>query len=335
MNIFETIGSVTGGIERYHSQFLADALKESLSGDRSLFDGVWCLATPKGWESPDCAEVTTEEAAGDRRIDICIRSDHPVKRIVGIEVKTVDESADFEQLKEYLCGLRNTYPKHCIQISYLTPFNRSRAVVNADNLRTVRVFDEFSEISPAAQHLSWLDVADIGWDGNDLWKQHQVYVREHISSRRNLKESSVNRGRGLCEFFGEVAERTLLEKLGALNFQRTGNRMEIELSRHYKNPSSFAENLVDALKILLTTDRVSHNAKKKDKFTKGQREPFLDSPYRAIHETLFRISEECQYVWIEGEGNYGVRTAHKDHPSSGVSLVTSQGTDRLVVVLQR
>ncbi len=335
MNIFETIGSVTGGIERYHSQFLADALKESLSGDRSLFDGVWCLATPKGWEPPDCAEITTEEAAGDGRIDICIRSDHPVKRIVGIEVKTVDESADFEQLKEYLCGLRNTYSKHCIQISYLTPFNRCWADVNVDNLRTVRVFDEFSEISPAAQHLSWLDVADIGWDGNDLWKQHQTYVRNHISSRRNLKESSVNRGRGLREFFGEEGERTLLEKLGALEFQCEGNRMEINLSTHCGDLSVFAKNLVDALTILLKSDRVSHNAKRNDKFTEGQREPFLDSPYRAVHEALFGISEECDSVWIEGEGNYGVRTAHMDHPSSGVSLVTSRGPDRLVVALRR
>ena len=335
MNVFETIGRVTGGIEQYHSQFLADALKESLSGDRSLFDGVWCLATPKGWEPPDRAEIFTERTAGEGRIDICIQSDLPVKRVVGIEVKTNDKSVESGQLEGYFDGLNKTFPEHCVQVSYLTPFNKCRAGELARELLAVEEYERFLDKSKDARHLSWLDVADISWDGNDLWKQHQAYVRNHISSCSLLKESSVDRDRRLCEFFGEEAERTLLEKLGALKFQCEGNRMEIDLSTHCKNPSWFAKNLVDALKILLRTDRVSHNAKKKDKFIEGQREPFLDSPYRAVHEALFRISEECNSVWIEGEGNYGVRTAHKDHPSSGVSLVTSRGPDRLVVALRR
>ena len=335
MNIFETIGSVTGGIERYHSQFLADALRASLRADRSLFDGLWCLATPEGWELPDCAEISTEEAAGEGRIDICIKSDHPVKRIVGIEVKTVDESADFEQLKEYLCGLGNKYSEHCIQISYLTPFNRCRAGVNADNLLTVRAFDEFSEVSPAAKHVSWLDVADIYWNGNDLWKQHQAYVRKHISSCSLLKESSVDRDRELFTFFGKEPARRFLDKLDELGFQHKGDRMEMDLSAHCGDLSSFAENLVDALKILLKSDRASRDAKKADKFTEGQREPFLDSPYQQVHERLFGLSEQYSYVWIQGEGNYGVRTAHKCHPGSGVSLVTTRGSNRLVFRLKR
>lgn len=335
MNIFETIGSVTGGIERYHSQFLADALRASLSEDRSLFDGVWRLATPKDWEPPDCAGISTEEAAGEGRIDICIKSDHPVKRIIGIEVKTLDESADFEQLEEYLDGLQDTYSEHCIQISYLTPFNRCRAGDMADRLRTVRVFDEFSKVSPAAQHLSWLDLADICWDGSDLWKQHQAYVREHISSRSLLEESSVDRDRELDTFFGKEPARGVLDKLGALKFQHEGDRMEIDLSAHCGNLSLFAENLVDALRILLKSDRVSRDAKRTDKFTEGQREPFLDSRYHEVHEALFGLSEQFSHVWVQGDGNYGVRTAHKDHPSNGVSLVTSQSHDRLVVVLRR
>ncbi len=61
MNIFETIGKVTRGIEQYHSQFLVDALVDSLNGDRSLFDSVWRLAASPDWEVPEHAEVRPEE----------------------------------------------------------------------------------------------------------------------------------------------------------------------------------------------------------------------------------------------------------------------------------
>lgn len=336
LNIFETIGSVTGGIEQYHSQFLADALRASLSEDRSLFDGIWCLATPKGWEPPDCAEISTEEAAGEGRIDICIKSDHPVKRIVGIEVKTRDESVESGQLDKYFDGLRGEFREYCVQVSYLTPFNRGRAGDVADKLPAVEVYERFREEASAhSRHLSWLDVADICWDGNDLWKQHQAYVHKHISSCSNLKESSVDRDRGLDAIFGKEPARGLLDKLAALKFQPEGDRMGIDLSTHCGNLSSFAENLVDALQILLKADRVSRDAKRTDKFTDGQREPFFDSPYRDVHEALFGLSKQFCHVWLQGDGNYGVRTAHKDHPSSGVSLVTSQSHDRLVVVLRR
>ena len=47
MNIFETIERVSGTYEPYHSRFLADALEDSLGGDRSLFDAVWRLAAPR------------------------------------------------------------------------------------------------------------------------------------------------------------------------------------------------------------------------------------------------------------------------------------------------
>ena len=334
MNIFETIGSVTSGIERYHSQFLADALKESLSGDRSLFDGVWCLATPRGWELPDCAEISTEAAAGEGRIDICIRSDHPVKRIIGIEVKTQDASVESEQLEKYLCGLKETYREYCVIVSYLTPFNECRAGELANKLPAVKVFDRFREKSAAARHLSWLDVADISWDGNDIWKQHQAYVRNHISSCSHLKESSVDRDRGLVEFFGEEAERGFFNELAKLGIQRRVGGTEIELRDFCKELPHLAEKLVGALKILLNVDSVSHDVKRTDKFTEGQREPFLDSPYRKVHSALFNLSEEFCHVWVQGEGNYGVRTAHKSH-RSGVSIVTSRGSDRLLVGRRR
>ena len=334
MNIFEIIGSVTSGIERYHSQFLADALRSSLNEDRSLFDGVWCLATPKGWELPDCAEISTEAAAGEGRIDICIKSDRPVKRVVGIEVKTNDESVELGQLEKYLCGLQKAFKEHCIQVSYLTPFNKCRAGHLAGKLSAVDEYERFREKSTDARHLSWLDVADISWDGNDLWKQHQAYVREHMSSSSNLKDSSVDRDRGLVEFFGEEAERRFFDELAELKILRQADGIEIELGEFCENLPLLAVKLVDALKILLKSDSVSHDVKRTDKFTEGQREPFLNSPYHKIHSALFNLSEEFSHVWVQGEGNYGVRTAHKNH-RSGVSIVTSRGSDSLLVGRRR
>ena len=64
MNIFETIEKATSRIERFHSQFLADALCESLEGDRSLFDQIWALVAPSDWESPESSaqvRVITEQ----------------------------------------------------------------------------------------------------------------------------------------------------------------------------------------------------------------------------------------------------------------------------------
>ena len=336
MNIFETIGSVSGGIEQYHSQFLADALKESLSGDRSLFDGVWRLATPKGWEPPDCAEISTEETAGEGRIDICIRSDHPVKRIVGIEVKTNDKSVESGQLEKYSDGLHKAFPEHCVQVSYLTPFNSCRAGDLADKLPTVEAFRGFRKGKSAnARHLSWLDVADIGWDGNDLWKQHQAYVRNRISSCSLLKESSVDRDRELDVFFGGEAVRGFFDELAKLGIQPQASGTEIELQDFCETLPLFTVKLVDALKVLLKADSVLHDSKKKDKFTEEQREPFLDSSCHNVHRALFNLSREFCHVWVQGEGNYGVRTTHKCHRSSGVSIVTSRGPDRLLVGRRR
>ena len=93
MNIFETIRKVTSGYEQYHSQFLADALVESLSGDRSLFDEVWKITAPSDWEIPDHADITSEEVVERGRVDICMRCVAPKDRVIGIEVKTVDASA--------------------------------------------------------------------------------------------------------------------------------------------------------------------------------------------------------------------------------------------------
>ena len=109
MNIFETIGKATSRIERFHSQFLADALCESLKGNRSLFDQVWTLVAPSGWEIPersDQVRVIPEQGVEGGRVDICIHCFAPQDRVIGIEIKTVEDSSEPGQLERYRAGLK-------------------------------------------------------------------------------------------------------------------------------------------------------------------------------------------------------------------------------------
>ena len=217
MNIFETIKTVSERVEPYHSQFLADALRDSLERDRSLFEAFWKLAAPPHWEVPEYAKISSEEVVGPGRVDICVRCDHLHKRVVGIEVKTVDASAQPGQLERYRDGMERKFPEYSVQISYLTPFNKKRAGCVADSLSTVQRFKEFANVFPEARHLSWLDVADIPWDSSDLWKQHQEYVRRYISSPNKLEKQELNRG--LADFFGEEATERFRDALADLGIR--------------------------------------------------------------------------------------------------------------------
>lgn len=334
MNIFETIGKVTSRIERFHSQFLADALTDSLNGDRSLFEAVWKLAVPPEWEIPTRAEVSSEEVVGHgQRIDICIHSISPQNQVVGIEVKTDDASTTDGQLVRYFDGLERRFPKSGIQIAYLTPFNRERAGSAAGRLSTVREFEKFATRLPQARHVSWLDVADVPWDGNALWKQHQAYVLERISPLAKLQVRT-ERNRELAVFFGEELVQRFWEELAVWEIYAGANGADINLANFGDDLPSFAGSLVRALEILLDSDNVLRNTTPKpDKFRGKLRRPFLASPYHQVHRVLFGLAEAHPYVWIQGEGDYGVRTAHKNHPS--VSLLRSKDVDHLLVGQRR
>ena len=328
LNIFETIGKVQRRTEPFHSRFLADALAESLKPgqDRSLFDGVWQLTTTD-WEAPEHAEIIPEEDVTEqKRIDICVvdKSHH---RVLGIEVKTTDDSAEHGQLEIYRDGLEEKYNGWSIAIAYLTPFNRERSRDKADFLQAVQVFDSFSQKSPGARHVSWLDVADIAWDGRDLWKQHQAYVHEYISSYTNLNKRMLI-SRGFDHFFGDKPADELGRYLHKLGVEATDNGAIIELE-DFRGCHSFANNLARAFETLIQHgDGINRNVYKDDQFPEHARRRFLQSPYRDVHLALFNLSHRIPYVWVKGESNYGIRVAHKSY-RSGVSLVTSDGEERL------
>ena len=212
MNIFETIEKTSKRIEPFHSQFLADALQASIGGDRSLFNAVWRLAAPGQWDLPESAEISAEEVVpGEGRIDIAIRCDSPERRMMGIEVKTTDSSVEFGQLERYRNGLISGNAGYAVAIAYLTPFNRKQAPDKANGLPTVKEFDDFQRKYPGARHISWLDIAAIPWNGNELWRQHQLYVYQRISSYEKLRRStardkSPDHGKNLAAFYDVLSD---------------------------------------------------------------------------------------------------------------------------------
>ena len=335
MNIFETIRKVTTRIERFHSQYLADALTESLQGDdHTLFNRVWDLVTPAGWDSPELSkdvEVLSEVDLDGGRIDILIHSSAPHDRVVGIEVKTVEDSTEQGQLTRYLSGLESKFPGSQIQVAYLTPFNAREGGGDASSLPSVKEFKRLQKDCPGACHVSWLEIAAIPWDGNELWKQHGAYVREHISSDE-LRKRGVAQDRDLALFFGQEATRRFWERLCTLEIRQDGNRAHITL-REQGNLHDVAETLVGALEILIDSEGVGRR-EHGDSFRNELRRKFLTSPYRVVHEALFGLAKRYDWVWIEGTNDYGVRTRHGG-PSRNVSLVTSNDSGGLFVQVRR
>ena len=327
LNIFKSIAKATHRTEPFHSQFLADALVTSIQDERSLFDTVWRLAAPDSWDPPECPYVHTEHHTGDgRRIDICIVDNaEPRKRVLGIEVKTSSASARSNQLEAYHQGLTKRYPEADIAIAYVTPFNRQRAGISAERFPTIGVFEEFARKFEHARHLSWLDVADIEWDGRDIWRQHQSFVRDTIARQSKLS-CNVLRNHSFEVFFGvEPAGRfwEVLEELGVNPPDDTGT--EIDLRRFDADASS----LVRAFEILIVDgEGIDHHGKKSDRFTDNQRQPFTMSRHYQFHDALFGLSRRFDNVWVQGKQDYAIRVAHKRY-GSGVSLVRSKGEESL------
>ena len=318
LNGFSLIRPTAVQEEPFHSRFLAIALCASLDGDRALFDGFWKLTAPSAWPVPQKVTVHAERhTEGGKRIDLCI-CDEVHRRMLGIEIKTRATSARKEQLREYEDGLVKKNQDWNIAIAYLTPFNRDRAGNAADRLPTVRFFKAFADGSNrAAQHASWLDVADLQWEGGDIWRQHQAYVREKIAPLRKLNPNTV-RNRTFTEFFGEEAEAVFWEALAELGVQPSPTGVRIELDGFPADPRELAQ----AFEILVEDGAGVVPHQRSDRFAPELREPFLQSPHHEFHAELFRLAQRFANVWIEGAGNYGVRVAH-ECPKGSVSLVTS------------
>lgn len=322
--------------EMFHSEFLGAALRASLKGDRSLFDGVWERCAPDCWNCPSNVRVDTEYSRdGHAWIDILIR-DLEYGLAVGIAVKTRDESVDTGQLEACRRALCAEFGEECAAIVFLTPFNRQYAARvsqdAAEMLQAVEVFEEFSMGSGCTptRHLSWLDVADIHWPGGgDLWREYRQHVEGTIASMHKVEEL-VMRNRTFDDFFGTQAAEEFWNRLryafrNSGSWDHKGVRV-IELGEVKGGPDELAA----AIRILIEHgERVAHRIKQ-NAFSERSRQRLVDSEHGWIHQALFGLAIEFPYVWLDGGKDYRLSVRHRDHGDC-LSLVTSQGTGRLLI----
>ena len=329
INIFRVIRETTRRIEPFHSEFLAEALRVSATGNRSLLEAVWKLAAPNEWDIPHVPKIESEKRFKDgKRIDICI-FDELRGRVLGIEVKTTKASAEDGQLEAYLEGLRTEYDKNDedrLAIAYLTPFNRERAGHNADLLPTVKIFDEFSRKFRNVRHISWLDIADIAWDSNELWNQHRAYVHQEIANHEKL-QSFVSRDRSFDKFFSERAVEGFWDALPIEGDKMPNIGVIIELDNFHHDSASLSR----ALEFLvMDEENVAEEAIKFDEFPEELQQRFLGSKYGDIHRAIFDLRTKHKHVWLSGKRDYGLRVAHLRH-GGGVSLLRSRGEQCLLL----
>ncbi|MEZ4503011.1 MAG: DUF6508 domain-containing protein [Dehalococcoidia bacterium] len=322
-NIFRVMHSVSTRTEPYHSAFLGAMLRWSYQGDRRLFDVFWRLAAPAEWDTPT-ADVTVmaEDPITSGRVDLVI-FDGPT-RVLGVEVKTREESTMPGQLARYREGLAAKYPGRQLALVFLTPFDRVRAEDAADSLRSVREFDDFRATFPLVRHISWLDVAEIDCDGGDLWSQHRDYIRTVISSEHaRLTWLPSGTSRGFTEFFGAEAAERFDQQLGATAGPVVDYMLDL-------SSVSDPDGLVASLRILIEASPPAGGGPRSDDFSETSRRPFLESTAGPLHRAIFALATEYSTVWIQGKVDYGLRVAHPRYPS-GISLARSRGTKYLEI----
>ena len=103
-----------------------------------------------------------------------------------------------------------------------------------------------------------------------------------------------------------------------------GKDINIDLN-DFRDDPSFGERLAKALILLIENGgRIRRDRKRGDAF--DGRDRFLNSEYRDVHATVFLLADSYAYVWLKGEGDFGVRVFHES-TGGEVSLLTSSGTD--------
>lgn len=316
--------------EVFHSEFLGVAIRTSLNGDKSLFTGILDRCALKGWVRPRDAWVETEHVLGSsQRIDILI-GDEKTGHVIGIEVKTTDETVPKKQLEDYRSKLCEKYGEENIAMVFLTPFNYDRAEAAhegaAEVMQSVEAFNEFSDDLDRVHHLSWRDLAEIDWEeGGELWKQHQEYVCGHLAADRNVTDLFA-RSWSFSALLGKKAAYEVIKLLASRGTRPYKGGVEVDLRQYGGKPHELAA----AVRTLIEQgEGVVPTKKTGGHFPDELRRDFVDTPgVGAFHWALFRIAEQFENVWLQGISDYGLRVAHRCKTGS-VSLVTSRGVYRL------
>jgi len=220
-SIFELVRSVTSRTEPFHSAMLAWFLVKDQQFCSNFIDTFVCKEFLERYGLIDSQRsirglnniVIEEGLSGGKRIDILLKLE---SAIIGIEVKTVDNSARTEQLNEYWRSLRNEDVP--VFLLYLTPFSKENLEdMQASQVAAIAAYDDFNRHYPGVSfHINWESVIDIYPEIEDkelglLFTQHQRYVKNVICDRQMQKR--ISRDRGLVEFFGDDAIQAFFSAL--------------------------------------------------------------------------------------------------------------------------
>ena len=175
------------------------------------------------------------------------------------------------------------------------------------------------------RHVSWLDVVDIGWEGgNEIWQQHRTFVVSEISSYAKLKNRS-KRDRSFNVFFGDAAADAFWEGLAAVGIESSpGAGARVSLAE-VKDVCAFMGAFEELMR---NGEGIRRQRQRTDEFP-GQ-DVFVNAPAGKVHEALFDLARQFEFVWIQGKENYGVRVVHDAH-AGGVSLVRSLDKEHLLI----
>ena len=326
LNIFSSIKKATRQIEPLCTQFLADALEVSIRGNRSLFEQTWTLCAPSAWEPPREARIVAEELLEEnRRIDIAIL-DEKSNRVLGIEAKTSEGSVDPGQLERYFRFLQSMNPGYDVAIAFLTPFNQELAKdflkdsSEALRLPSIKEFEELCRYIPRERtvHANWRDIARIEWREQSCWSQFQSFLLTEISAESDLV-NYLRQDHALERFFSDQAK---FQFWGAMP-DWCRNDGIVELEKLARQPSDLRE-FLHALTFLIEDDgNVNRRAIKNDRFPDNRKSSLVGSDFGLVHREIFDLSRKYDHVWIQGERDYGLRVAHRNHRAAGVSLLRS------------
>jgi len=315
MNIFKVIRTATSTIERIHSEFLAESLRSSYLGDRELFSEFWNLAvdSDEKWTVPVDAKIEAETQTSKGRVDITI-FDLTSSRCLGVEIKTTEASTTDGQLARYQSGLGSKnwgeleHPV-AVRMVYLTPFNDKHSPERASH--SIREHRSFSVKNPESVHLSWLDIAGIKLTSREiLWEQHREFVYEEMCAPIS------NELREFGSFFGVDPMENFLGELEAAGVDVSSDKFTFD-------SIDDIERFVAALKFLIESPEARSDLPRKNEIADGLKSKFSRSNQGPKHDALFALAAEYPGVWLgPGTTKYGLRVAHRQSPTSGVSLCT-------------
>lgn len=313
MNIFEIHRRTTSRIEPFHTAYLASCLTES----QELLSKFWVLATAgnENWPVPSKhVRVVEEDILDDgKRVDIVIRASSP-NILIAVEAKTSDSSVKQGQLDDYLTRLKAKYPGHKIWMTYLTPFNTNNKPKGSRGHEAIKEFQSFNEGYAPSSHLSWEEVAGLGWQGNDdVWSQHTEYIRETICKPPTLIVGWGN----LDQDLGWEIMRDFWHEIDKTGFHADKGVLTLK-------PDNDPEALADALKLLLSSEKVRSKSIGRRTVAEEVKSELVKSTYGKFHQQVFQLLDEYPFLGIRGKKGYGLTL-----PVQGIHRVVSICTAKL------